>query len=238
MPAPEIADLGLTDEQLRDLALRFESLGGTGHGCEFGIFQRNLGAEPLTLLRWADISQDCLAKALETNFDGVGEPEYTVVFDAGPGNNAEWWTRDTRHHMAMRSFIKISDTPYEKMVEIAQKGLRFLRKKLISDLCDGKKIFVYRMIFRNLWERELTRLHRAVRTYGNNTLFVIQYADKHHPNGTTEWAADGLLIGYVDRFGHSPENVNLGTARALLLDVCRNAVAMVDQAPSRAHSAA
>ena len=238
MPAPEIADLGLTDEQLRDLALRFESLGGTGHGCEFGIFQRSLGAEPLTLLRWADLSQDCLAKALETSFEGVGEPEYTVVFDAGPGNNAEWWTRDTRHHMAMRSFIKISDTPYEKMVEIALKRLCFLRKKLISDLRDGEKIFVYRMIFRNLRERELTRLHRAVRAYGNNTLFVIQYADKHHPNGTVEWATDGLLIGYVDRFGHSPEDVNLGSARTLLLNVCRSAVALVDQALSRTQATA
>src|SRR5436309_528289 len=43
---------------LQNLALQFESLGGTGHGCEFGVFQRSLGVEPLGLLRWADLGPD------------------------------------------------------------------------------------------------------------------------------------------------------------------------------------
>ena len=34
----------------RDLALKFESLGGSGHGSEFAVFQQNAGAQPNGLL--------------------------------------------------------------------------------------------------------------------------------------------------------------------------------------------
>ena len=91
VPAGDDAALGLSE---RDLAMRFESLGGTGHGCEFGLFQRHFGAEPLGLLRWADLSHHLLTRALESRFDGVGLPENTIVFN--PAGSDEWWTKDTR----------------------------------------------------------------------------------------------------------------------------------------------
>src|ERR1700761_1738697 len=80
-----------------DVALRFESLGGTGHGCEFGLFQRHFGAEPLGLLRWADTPVDLLIKALESRFEGVGAPDNTILF--APEDGTEWWTRDKRFWM-------------------------------------------------------------------------------------------------------------------------------------------
>jgi len=128
----------LTD---RALVMCFESLGGSGHGCEFGLFQRHFDAEPLGLLRWADLSQDLLIKALETRFEGVGLPENTIVFQ--PDHSDEWWTRDSRFWMAMRSFVKVAEVDQERMTKQVCRRLQFLRQKLIEDLEAGEKIFVY-----------------------------------------------------------------------------------------------
>ena len=203
MPAPKLADCGMTDAELRTLALRFESLGGTGKGCEFGIFQRELGAEPLGLLRWADFPGEHIATALETDLIGIGDAEHTVVWDPGPGHNGEWWSRDKRYWMAMRTFVKLADMSYEQMVEVTLKRLRYLRDKLLADLSEGTKIFVYKNLIRNLTAEELLRLHRAVRRYGRNTLLVIQYEDAEHFSGTVRLADDGLLLGSIDHFSRS-----------------------------------
>ena len=145
--------------------MQFESLGGTGHGCEFGLFQRSFGAEPLGLLRWADLSHDLLASALELRFEGVGLPENTGAFC--PDGSDEWWTRDTRYWMAMRTFVKTADASLERMTTAVCRRLQFLRRKLIEDLETGAKIFVFKNLQRNLTQSELERLHAAVRAFGD-----------------------------------------------------------------------
>lgn len=57
-PTPEAADQPEAPPE-RTLMLQFESLGGSGHGCEFGLAQRHYGAEPLDLLRWSDLGDGC-----------------------------------------------------------------------------------------------------------------------------------------------------------------------------------
>ncbi|HEY4042937.1 MAG TPA: hypothetical protein VGM32_13980, partial [Rhodopila sp.] len=214
----------------RALAMRFESLGGSGHGCEFGLFQRHFDAEPLGLLRWADLGHDLLIRALETRFDGVGLPEHTIVFN--PDSTDEWWTKDTRFWMAMRSFVKVADVGLERMTVQACRRLQFLRRKLIEDLEAGDKIFVYKNIQRNLTDAELGRLHAAVRKYGNTTLLYIRYADETHLNGTVEARLPGLLVGFIDHFAFSPDDKPLGSAHESLYAVCQKAYRMyADQMP-------
>jgi tetratricopeptide (TPR) repeat protein len=209
----------------RELVSAFESLGGGGHGCEFGIFQRHFGAEPLGLLRWADIYQDQLARALETEFAGVGEAEFTQLFV--PDGAAEYWTVDTRYHMAMRCFVPVADVPYERMTRQVIRRLRFLRAKLIEDLREARKIFVYKNMKRDLTEAELARLHAACRRYGDNTLLYIRYQDATHPAGEVRRAAPGLLVAAVEHFSHTPDtDLFIGPATEPLLAICRRAHAL------------
>jgi hypothetical protein len=205
----------------RDLAMQFESLGGNGHGCEFGLFQRHFGAEPLGLLRWADLGDDLLIKALESRFEGVGLTANTIVFN--PEHSDEWWTRDTRYWMAMRSFVKTADVNLDEMTVQVCLRLQFLRRKLIEDLEAGEKIFAYRNMYRILTDMEIARLHAAVGSYGNSTLFYVRYADGEHPGGTVEVKAPGLLIGYIDHFAFSPDNKLIKPVNYAWLAVCDRA---------------
>jgi predicted Zn-dependent protease len=223
-PTPDVS--GSSED--RDLVLNFESLGGGGHGCEFGTFQRSLGAEPLGLLRWADIWPQHIITALDTDLNGVGEPEFTrVSVPNHPRERPEYWTTDTRYHMAMRSFVMVEDMSLERMTRMLTQRQRFLRRKLLEDLRDGSKIFVYKCLTENLSGSGLARLLAAVRRHGDNTLFYIRYEDADHPNGTVELGGIGLLIGYIDHFSHDPvTDKMLGLPVEQFLTLCRRAYAL------------
>jgi len=218
-------EAGTVDRQVRDLVLQFESLGGRMLGCEFGIFQRDCGAEPLGLLRWADMPYDGIVAVLESRFEGVGTEENTILFlTAISGGRGEYCTRDRRGFMFMRAFIYEDEVPFDRMYASACRRLQFLARKLIEDLVEGNKIFVFRLTDRHLTEEEIARLHAAMRSYGDNTLLYVRYEDAEHPNGTVELAGPGLMIGYIDRFKVTPTGeISAAPPTASWLKVCQNA---------------
>ncbi|WP_428483368.1 WcbI family polysaccharide biosynthesis putative acetyltransferase [Rhodopila sp.] len=196
----------------RDLANSFESLGGSGHGDEFGLLQKHLGHDAQGLLRDADLDHDLLIKALESRFDGVGSVENTIIFQ--PGHSDEWWTKDRRYWMAMRSFVKAADTSLDDVTDQLLDRIRSLRHKLIEDLEAGEKIFVFKTNFRNLADADLFRLHTAIQGYGNSTLLYVRHADEAHPAGMVEVRQPGLLVGYIAHFSFSTNDDLLGPVNA------------------------
>ena len=87
------------DRSREDLLLRFESL---GDGTEFGVVQWYFGANPLGLLRFTHTPPGLLCAALRAKFQGVGEPENTVLF----ANRGEWISQDTRYLLAMHTHLR------------------------------------------------------------------------------------------------------------------------------------
>ena len=229
-PTPEAADQPEAPPE-RTLMLQFESLGGSGHGCEFGLAQQHYGAEPLDLLRWSDLGDGCdgLIQALECRLDGIGAPDNTILETVPSDGRKEYWTKDRRYWMAMRAFIFEDEVPYDKMWGAACRRLRILRDKLIKNLTNGDKIFVYRNMWRNLRSDELGRLYAATRAFGPNWLLIIQFADDIHPAGSAEVRAPGLIVGYIDHFGFSPGNEPLGDVCPDILTVCGAAHALWTQ---------
>jgi tetratricopeptide (TPR) repeat protein len=214
-------------DAMREMVTQFESLGGTGLGCEFGMFQREFGAEPLGLLRWADMPYDGVISVLENRFEGVGSEEHTELLINRENARPEYCTRDRRGFMYMRAFIYEDEMSYERMWKQALRRLRYLKDKLIGDLESGSKIFTYRMTTRNLDADELARLHAAVRSYGDNMLIYVRLEDAEHPNGTVEIAAPGLMIGYMDRFKMSPDGqLSASPPSASWMTICTRAHAL------------
>ena len=216
-----------TGGEAGELLMRFESLGGADRqGCEFGLLQRDAGAEPLGLLRWSSIEPDELVLALQEKFVGIGEPEQTVIEVHPSGHSEEYVTHDTRYGMLMHTGMSPDSIAKDKAMGVFGRRLQFLANKLIGDLEAGEKIFVYRMVTRDLTYSEVHRLHAAVRSYGDGKLLYVRYEDADHPNGTVELVKPGLLIGYIDRFAFDRSGKRLGSATASWLTLCRQAFAL------------
>ena len=120
--------------------MHFESL---GENCEFGFVQRAYGAEPLSLLRWCDVPLSALLKALQARFEGLGDPENVTVPITPRGmfrvDDKAYGFRG--HSMADGAAVR----PDKDMLQKQEcERLTYLRRKLIEDLEDAEKIFVYR----------------------------------------------------------------------------------------------
>ena len=212
-------DLLATDK----LMMRFESL---GENCEFGLAQRRCGAEPLGLLRFASAPLPALLSGLRARFEGMGDPEKTEVQIAA--NQQEYLVVDRAFGFLYHPWVLVGEAEPEDIRRREAKRLPFLRRKLIEDLQEARKIFVYRGMHR-LPQPLMLRLVAAMRAYGPMILLWVELADSEHPAGIAEWVAPGLLKGRIDRFAPA-EN-----AHALSLDcwiaICRNALRLAQTPP-------
>jgi len=208
----------------KEMILKFEGLGGTSQGCEFGLVQREFGAEPVGLLRWTGMTALSLAAALEADFEGVGTPEQTILDYFQWPTHREYRTEDRRFFINMHTWVKEDEKPYDAMFRMMCRRLTFLREKLLDDLTRAEKIFVFKMGDHICTTEEIGRIHAALRRRGPNTLLYVRIADDAHPSGMVERIRDGLLIGYISHFNQSPD----GEVRPVAFDewraICREAL--------------
>jgi hypothetical protein len=207
------------------LVSRFESLGGTAQGCEFGLLQRQEGVEPLGLLRWATMTAESLAALLESGFEGVGTPAQTILDRfIWPDGRQEYSTEDRRFLMRMHTWIDVADKPPEEVMAMMCRRLVFLTRKLIETFAEAKKICVFKTGDGICTHDEIRRIHRAMRRYGPATLLYVQCAVPGHPPGSVDRLEDGLLVGYIDRFNLAPDGTVLPVSRDIWLQICSRAV--------------
>ena len=214
-----------TPEQDRDtshaaLMMRFEGLGAS---CEFGLMQRHYGAEPLGLLRWAGINMFNLIMALETRFEGIGEPRYTRLVVTPVG---EFVTSDTRYGLGMHTFMRNTGQDQEKLLGQLRRRMRFLRGKLLEDLREGEKIFVYRHV-KSPPDTELLKLLDAVRAYNPaNRLVVMRMLPRGSQGEALRFFAPGAVCGAVAE-GRRGNGEGWDIDVAFWLGVCESAVALL-----------
>ena len=210
------------------LLSHFESLGGTGQGCEFGLVQRALGCEPLGLLRWSTMRFEGLLDGLQSRFEKVGDPEQTAleVYTYKTGE-AEYVTSDRRFGMRMHTFVPAHAMDFDKMYAQSCRRLTFLRGKLLQELSSGEKIFVFKLSDRTLSRQELDRLYAALQKYGDGTLLYVCYASATHKTGSVEFVHRGLLIGYINAFSMGLNGEALKLDVGSWLEICREARRLV-----------
>jgi hypothetical protein len=223
-----LAESALSDDPaqmpLDQLMMRFESL---GENCEFGLAQRRCHAEPLSLLRFASTPLSALLAALKQQFDGLGEPDQLDVRVSA--SNEEYLVLDRRYGILYHPWLLVGQADPDTIRQRELKRLPLLKRKLLEDLAEGEKIFVYRGM-RPLSRALVGRLHDALRQHGPATLFWVELQDAKHPAGTVEMLGDGLLKGYIDRFAPGDNAHDL--SMDCWISLCRQAVSLVQ---ARAH---
>jgi tetratricopeptide (TPR) repeat protein len=191
-PAVETADDVEDDISPKALVLSFENI---GERCDFGAVQRHFGVEPLGLLRFAYSPLDSLVTALENRFDVIGSVEDTGFELYGD----ETILRMKKYELIFHTFnYQIAQESAEKRDAFFQQQRRrllFLKNKLIVDLEEQEKIFVYSTA-KYTFDEHAARLSAALRTYGPNSLLYVRPASPDHPDGTVEVLGAGLYAGY------------------------------------------
>jgi len=205
MSTPVIATASDNITATANIVTNFESMGGAGQGCEFGLFQRFFGAEPLGLLRWTEMEPEQLLAALEMQFDGVGNPDQTNMWLPEHGTHLEYGASDRRFGMRMHTFVRADQIPPDKMFAQLCRRLTYLRSKFLADLREGGKIFVYKTAYRTLSDDEIARLYGAIRRYGKATFLYVRRQDRNNRFPDVECPEPGLLIGNIDRFTIGPD---------------------------------
>jgi tetratricopeptide repeat protein len=191
---------------LADLMMAFESI---GERCDLGAVQRHYGCEPLHLLRFAFSPLDALIDALQNRFDGIGDVEDTG-FESYEGETilktkkydlifeAKVWDKGIAASFdggALRIVRLNTPKKIEAFQEHHRRQLISLKRKLIEDLEEARRIFVHANDERTS-EDDAVQLLATLRAYGNNSLLYVRPANAKHAAGTVTKLRDGLYLGY------------------------------------------
>jgi hypothetical protein len=201
------------------LLMNFENL---GDNCELGYVQRFHGCEPLGLLRFSSMPYDLLMSALENRFDGVGDPENTIL-QTNP-KNGHIFVSNTRYDMTAHTFIfeKEKAIDRQKFLQQQCRRLTYLRQKLITDLENCEKILVFRRM-EFLSDDDIWALFRQLETYGPNSLLCVRFHTDAARDGRVEQLHDRLWVGYVKTV--PPTDIGWNANQPSWLNVCRQVYA-------------
>lgn len=203
------------------LMMRFESL---GENCEFGLAQRRCGAEPLGLLRFASAPLEKLLAGLESRFEGMGEPDQVDVQVSE--NGSEYLVVDRRFGFLYHPWILAHEAEPEQVRQREATRLPFLRRKLLEDLEERQKIFVYHAMI-PFGTADALRLFAAIGVYGPGSLLWVELANDGHRAGTVEQVRPALFKAYIDRFASSENAHDLSLD--CWIEICRNACRLTEQ---------
>ena len=208
----------------RELMLRFESI---GENCEFGLVQRRCGAEPLGLFRFGSAPLPKLLAALEARFEGLSDPENIEIHISS--NGREYMVLDRRYQLLYHAWVLTEEMTVEAVHQREVRRLPLLIRKLLEDLKQAEKIFIFHGM-EPLSESEARSLLGRLQTHGPNTLLWVELADADHPPGTVEWVHEGLLKAYIDRFapGENAHDLSLDCWKA----ICREAYRLWQTGPN------
>ncbi len=175
------------------LVMRFE---GLGDNCEFGLMQRRVGRERLSLLRYGGSRETWrLVDAIRNDFEGFGTPEDLFINTF----HDEWIATSIRYGFNFHTGEHVHVLTEEQIRAAESTKLTFMAQKLAEDIETGGKVFVRRVADDRPVEGMLD-LYEALRAKGPATLLWVTPSDDEHPHGTVEHVTGRLFRGYHGHF--------------------------------------
>ncbi len=172
-----------------------------GENCEVGLLQREYGAEPLGLLRWARTPARNFAAALEERFAGFGDPAFTELFTL----DDRWFELNTRYAIRSHTAVLVPGSDRAAVMDRQCRKQRKLAELLVHQMATASKLFVLQGA--RLTDADIERLSRGLRAIGPATALFIRVAEADAPVGRVEEVADGILVGSIDRLSDSVSGV-------------------------------
>jgi hypothetical protein len=191
-----------------------------GDNCEFGLVQREAGAEPIDLLRFAGLHIPierrlrAVTEAIVKGFEGLGQPGtvHCHLGDPDAHGNREFFVYDSiyqlRYHTAQHEGAIEPDRVLRQQVT----ALQFWRLKFLNELRTADKVCVWKSN-QPQHEVDVRRLLAALRDYGPNHLLWVAQCDARHADGTVDDLGEGLFKGYISQFAayENAGNIMLGS---------------------------
>ena len=182
----------------RSVYEHFESLGSD---CEFGFLQRANGREPLSLFRWGTMPLGAMIELFRHRFKDFASKETAslkLILNPEDGK-AEYRFIDKLYQFDAHTFftkknMDISESADTLLPKVLNQ-FSLLARKLLGDLEDGEKIFLYKSE-KIITTQQCLELHEAINTIGKNKLLVVMRQEKDRP--AFEVINPALLIGRVD----------------------------------------
>jgi hypothetical protein len=172
-----------------------------GRDCEFGMIQRIMGAEPVSLFRWGTLKFESFIELLNNDFLGFAADDSAYLEYENTVNFDEFWFFDRIYGAKIHTHFNTKnielDDSYETLLDKSKKHFLYLARKLREDLEDGEKLFVYKS-GSDMSHSDAFLLSKAMMRFGNNKLLVIMplAADKN----VHEVLSDNLHVGRVSKF--------------------------------------
>jgi hypothetical protein len=202
-------------EFCHDLPRLLQHFVGLGENCDLGVVQRAIGIEPFGLFRFGACNATDLVELLRTRLHRLAEPE-DLWLEQGP--RGEYWVKSRHCSFASHTDRYVGRNDPSMVLAAQIEKTRYLKAKLIRELSRARKLFVFKGQTDIAVIREIVA---QLRTYGPNCLLWVCVADAAHLPGSVERLSDGLLRGFVSRFGTYDEGPSLPVDEWVA--VCANA---------------
>jgi hypothetical protein len=178
-----------------ELAMRVESL---GDNCEVGMVQRELGAEPLGLFRFASTTPESVVAALENHLEGIGRQGSLTL--SLLGEQQEYMVTDNQYGLLYHTWLFARDIDSHQVLEREYGRMAFLARKFLDETTRGEKVFVYRD-HGNMQSIMEKRMHAALQKLGPNHLLIVRTANAGNPPGTFHARPNGPSHAWVEYKG-------------------------------------
>jgi hypothetical protein len=214
-----------------DRADSLRNVESLGVSCELGLVQRHCEVEPPGLFRFGYTPVAGLIEALDNGFQGLGDP---ALIDIAEDSQGEWITTHRRYGFEFHTAHQASRHTREFVLAKLSPYFDFLGRKLIEDIEQGEKLFVYRAEARTDRGGAAEDLSRAIARRGPAVLLWVMVAPAPDLAGRAHWVAPGRLMhGYLDRFAEI--RFAAGASYDCWLTLVENALALQrgDLAPER-----
>jgi len=184
------SSVNASNNNLREIYSQFESL---GHDCEFGFAQRKVGAEPIGLFRWCGIEPHHLMTVMDTRLEDFDSPEhYTLELQP----SSQYFLKDSKYGTVTHTYITTGITTKEALLQKMIQRQNFLKRKLLSEIQIGTKIFVYRF-YNDPHDDYVTKLVSSLQNAGMKKILICRQADEDYLPGSSRVFSEGVMIGYL-----------------------------------------